>query len=116
MSGETHRFQHPAIVCRCMDVTAEEMVQAFNVMVKYLGTVDADTYRRISGAVTGFCQGRGCLQHLQRTLANEARKAGINLNPDLLLPKRRPPLQPVPLGLFADPKVLEEALEEVVSK
>ncbi len=107
------KAKHPPIVCRCMDVTADEMVQAFQVMLKHLGIVDADTYRRISGAMTGYCQGRGCLQHLQRTLANEARKAGVELDPSLLVPKRRPPLQPVPLGLFADPKVLEEAIKEV---
>ena len=99
--GETHRVSHPAIVCRCMDVTAEEMIQAFNVMIKFLGASDPDTYRRISGAVTGFCQGRGCLQHLQRTLAGELRKHGIRLDMDKMLPKRRPPLQPVPIGLFA---------------
>jgi hypothetical protein len=54
VSGETHRFQHPAIVCRCMDVTQEEMIQAFNAMVKFLGAYDADTYRRISSVMNGY--------------------------------------------------------------
>ena len=107
MSRETHRISHPAIVCRCMDVTLEEMIQSFQVMLKYLGATDPDTYRRISGAVTGFCQGRGCLQHLQRTLVGELRKQGIEVDMDKLLPRRRPPLQPVPIGLFASPEVLE---------
>ncbi len=109
MSSETHRFEHPAIVCRCMDVTQEEMIQAFNAMVKFLGSFDADTYRRMSGAVTGFCQGRGCLQHLQRILSGELRKMGVQLDPDKLVPKRRPPLQPVPFAVFAR---LEEGGEQ----
>ena len=107
MSEETHRFQHPAIVCRCMDVTQEEMIQTFDAMVKFLGSYDADTYRRMSGAVTGFCQGRGCLQHLQRILAGKLREIGVQIDPNKLLPKRRPPLQPVPMGLFYDPEAVE---------
>ena len=35
---------HPAIVCRCMDITEEEMLMAFKVMVRFLGTADPDTY------------------------------------------------------------------------
>ena len=101
MSGETHRISHPAIVCRCMDVTVEDMIKAFEVMIKYLESVDADTYRRVSGAVTGFCQGRGCLQHMQRILFSEASKRGIKLSDKELLPRRRPPLQPVPIAVFA---------------
>lgn len=108
MGEETHRITHPAIVCRCMDVTMDEMIQAFNAMVKFLGSYDADTYRRISSAMTGYCQGRGCLQHLQRILAGKLRESGVKLDMDKLAPKRRPPLQPIPMGLLYNPEVLKE--------
>jgi hypothetical protein len=29
------------------------------------------------------------------------------MDPDKLMPKRRPPLQPVPMGLFYDPEAVE---------
>ncbi len=99
------REKHPAVVCRCMDVTAEEMIRAFKMMKEFLGAVDVDTYRRISSATTGYCQGRGCLQHLQRMLYSEARKEGIDVTRLNLLPRRRPPLQPTPIGVFASMKL-----------
>ncbi len=99
---------HPAIVCRCMDITEEEMLMAFKVMVRFLGTADPDTYRRISSATTGYCQGRGCLQHMQRYLAKGMRELGMSLDMDRLVPRKRSPLQPVPMGLFYNPEVLKE--------
>lgn len=107
MSNESGRG-HPAIVCRCMDIAEEEMLMAFKTMVRFLGTADPDTYRRISGSTTGYCQGKGCLQHMQRYLARGLRELGMGIDMDKLVPRRRPPLQPVPMGLFYNPEVLKE--------
>ena len=93
--------KEPIIVCRCMDVTVEEMRKAFKIMVKFLGTTDVDTYRRITSATTGYCQGRACLQHLQKILYSLSKPLGTQLSVDELLPKRRAPLQPTPIGVFA---------------
>jgi len=95
------RKNEPAIVCRCMDVTYEEMVKAFEIMRELLGTADVDTYRRISSATTGYCQGRACMQHLQRILFSKSREKGLEASAEKLIPKRRPPLQPTPIGVFA---------------
>ena len=93
--------KEPTIVCRCMDVTADEMKKAFEMMVKFLGTTDVNTYRRITSATTGYCQGRACLQHLQKILYSLGKSVGSQLSADELLPKRRAPLQPTPIGVFA---------------
>jgi len=93
--------KEPTIVCRCMDVTADEMRKAFEMMVKFLGTTDVDTYRRITSATTGYCQGRACLQHLQKILYSLSKSVGTQLSVDELIPKRRVPLQPTPIGVFA---------------
>jgi len=97
----SEKKMEPTIVCRCMDVSLEEMIGEFQVMVKYLGIADADTFKRISSAMTGYCQGRGCMQHLQRILFSEAKKAGIDVSKLRLVPKKRPPLQPTPIGIYA---------------
>lgn len=93
--------KHPAIVCRCMDITLEEMTETFRIMKELLGIVDIDIYRKMSSATTGYCQGRACLQHLQRIFYSEVRKLGLDPSKINLLPRRRPPLQPTPIGVFA---------------
>ena len=100
--------KEPTIVCRCMDITLEEMIGSFQVMRKYLGIIDADTFRRISSATTGYCQGRGCLQHLQRILFSEAKKAGKDPAKIPMVPKKRPPLQPTPIGVYASMKLEDD--------
>ncbi len=101
--------RQPTIVCRCMDRTQEDMVNAFRLMVRALGVEAADinNYRRFSGATTGFCQGRGCLALMQRIYVEEMRKLGVSVDMDELRYKVRSPLQPIPLAVFVRPSVEE---------
>ncbi len=101
---------HPAIICRCLDRTQEDMIGAFHMMIDFLGIDGADinAFRRFSWGTTGFCQGRGCLALMQRIYVNEMRKLDVRISPDELKYKARSPAQPVPLGIFA-----KNNLEEV---
>ncbi len=80
------------IVCRCEDVTEEDLKRAFE-----SGFRDLESLRRFTGFGTGFCQGKSCLCHAARFLA--AVKGGDDMVSDP--PRTRPPLRPTPFAAFA---------------
>jgi sarcosine oxidase subunit beta len=75
-------------VCRCEDVTLEELRHALA-----LGYSSIEELKRITGFGTGPCQGKECQAQVARLVEAER-----------LVPKAftaRPPFSPTPLGLLA---------------
>jgi NAD(P)H-nitrite reductase large subunit len=81
------------IVCRCEDVTEEEIIEAID--KGYTTLNDLKRYLRVG---TGPCQGRTCLGLIEKILA---RKLGKRID-DLEKTTVRPPLKPVPLSIYGD--------------
>jgi NAD(P)H-nitrite reductase large subunit len=79
-----------ALLCRCEDVTLAEIERAFSE-----GHRDLESLKRYTGLGTGWCQGKQCVVHCGRWLAE---KTGAL--PDAPVTPR-PPLHPVPIGLCA---------------
>ncbi len=78
------------LVCRCEDVTLDEVEGA---VAK--GQRDLESVKRYTGLGTGWCQGKQCVVACARVLAE---KTGVA--PELPI-TARPPLHPVPLGALA---------------
>jgi NAD(P)H-nitrite reductase large subunit len=78
------------LVCRCEDVTLDELEEA---LAK--GHTDLESAKRYTGFATGWCQGKQCTALVARLLVERGGR----------LPERpitpRPPLHPVPLGHLA---------------
>lgn len=80
------------ILCRCEDVTADDIAHAVA-----SGYDDVEEVKRYTGFGTGPCQGKDCLRAVALAIA-----AASGRSPSELAPfKSRPPLAPVPLKLFA---------------
>ena len=87
------------IICRCRDVTLKEVEDAIDEGYDSLELIKRKT--RIS---TGTCQGRTCIQLVQRILA---RKTGKDVE-NMKIPRERTPIIPVPM------KYLEKGIEKEV--
>lgn len=80
------------IVCRCEDLTKEEIIDAI-----HQGYTDLEELRRKLRIGMGPCQGRVCLPLVQKILEKETgKKVQIESYPTY-----RPPLVPVSLGSLA---------------
>lgn len=80
------------IMCRCEDVTIEDLKQAFSE-----GYRDLESLKRYTGFATGFCQGKCCLAHAARFLSEL--KGGDDTVTDPI--RTRPLLHPTPAHRFA---------------
>jgi sarcosine oxidase subunit alpha len=80
-----------ALVCFCEDVHADEIEAQVAA-----GYGDPELVKRRTGALTGPCQGKYCLQAFSCMLA--AGEAGTSQTPIPALPTARPPLRPIRLG------------------
>lgn len=80
------------IVCRCEDITEEEVLDAIEE-----GYTDLEELRKKLRIGMGPCQGRVCVQLVMKILE---RKTGKKV-PKVSLPKSRPPNVPVSLGTLA---------------
>ena len=84
-----HAAAHPdAMVCFCEDVRAHEVRAELAA-----GYTDPELVKRRTGALTGPCQGKQCLQAF-------ACLAGTDT---VTVPTARPPLRPVRLGDLVPP-------------
>ena len=81
------------IVCRCEDVTEEEIMEAMN-----QGYATLDELKKYLRVGTGPCQGRTCFKVIEKMLAKKTGKA----IEDLEAPRVRPPLKPIPLYVYGD--------------
>jgi len=81
--------ENPIIICRCEDVTLEDIEEAFK-----NGFKDIESLRRHLNIGTGPCQGKTCIPLLEKTLAQLSGKNEIETI------STRPPESPVPFGAF----------------
>lgn len=79
------------IVCRCEDITAEEIRDAI-----HQGYADMESLKRYVKFGLGPCQGKTCILLAAQILARET---GRTLD-QVMTPTTRPPVDPVPLGFF----------------
>jgi len=84
-------MNHETIICRCEDVTYQEVVDAVDEGYKTL-----DEIKRKLRCGMGPCQGRTCLRLIARIIRE---KTGKRLD-EIKMPRTRPPEKPVPLGIF----------------
>ena len=90
------------IVCRCEDLTEEEIGKAIA-----SGRRDIESLKRLTGIGTGPCQGKSCMSHAVRILAEATGKSPEELGTMRL----RPPLQPVEIKVLAA-HTIQKAKEE----
>jgi len=77
------------LVCRCEDVTIQELDHAIE-----KGYADVESLKRYTGFGTGWCQGKSCLALCSRILRERGGSAELPFTP-------RPPVHPVTLGALA---------------
>lgn len=87
------------IICRCRDVTEEEIKQAIEE-----GFDTMELLKRKTKIGTGTCGGRTCLRLVKRILARET---GRSMR-EIALPRERSPIVPLPLRFVAGEKMREE--------
>ena len=80
------------IICRCEDVTEEDVVKAIKD-----GYTTLDELKHVLRLGMGPCQGRTCIPLAARILVRETGKKVSEIE----LQTSRPPVVPVPLGLLA---------------
>lgn len=85
--------QRKTIVCPCQDVTLGDILDAID-----HGHTNVETVKRATAVFMGACQGKTCAPHVQAIIDGENGE-------DYRRPSARLPLQPVLLGLLADPEV-----------
>jgi len=88
-----------AIVCRCEDITEEEVIQAI-----HQGYTDIEELRRKLRIGMGPCQGRVCLPLVKKIIEKETGKKIADKD----MPTCRPPVIPVSLGSIAQKNKQEE--------
>ena len=84
-----------AIVCRCEDITKEEVINAIEE-----GYTDLEELRKKLRIGMGPCQGRVCIQMVIKILEKKTKRKVSKIS----LPTSRPPIVPVPLGTLASDK------------
>lgn len=83
--------KQPIIICRCRDVTLEDVEKVLNE-----GIEDIESLKRILGIGMGPCQGRTCIPLLISILSRRLKKSPE----ELLIPKVRAPIVPLPISLL----------------
>ena len=84
------------VVCRCEDLTEEDIIRAIEE-----GYDDLESLKRYTGATTGPCQGKGCLMHVIRILSQKTWKSPDEIG----VTTQRQPVNPVPLYVLAAGRV-----------
>jgi NAD(P)H-nitrite reductase large subunit len=77
------------LVCRCEDVTVQELEHAIE-----RGHTDIESLKRYTGFGTGWCQGKWCVALCARLLVERGGTAEMPITP-------RPPLHPLRLADLA---------------
>jgi len=83
------------IVCRCEDLTEEDIVEAIEE-----GYDELEKLKRHLRLCMGPCQGKTCMLLARRILGRET---GKDIE-EMKEPTARPPSQPIPFSLLASPK------------
>ncbi len=79
------------IICRCEEVTEEEIVQAIK-----SGANSVDEIKKFTRASMGLCQGRTCRKAVEKILARET---GRKLE-DIGVSSYRKPVRPIKLNVM----------------
>lgn len=74
------------IICRCEEVTKEEVVKAIR-----RGATTVNAIKRWTRVGMGLCQGKSCLQWVAKILSEETGKSMKNIKPHT----SRPPVRPI---------------------
>jgi NAD(P)H-nitrite reductase large subunit len=77
------------LVCRCEDVTLDELEEAIT-----RGHDDLESLKRYTGFGTGYCQGKSCVALCARILTERGGEASLPITP-------RPPFHPMKLSDLA---------------
>lgn len=85
------------LICRCEEVTEEEIVAAI-----HAGATSLDEIKRRTRMGMGLCQGKTCGHLAARILARELCCSVGEIAPY----HTRPPARPLPLGVFAEDQTL----------
>lgn len=85
-----------SIICRCEDVSLEEVERVIDE-----GYTNLEEIKRLLRCGMGPCQGRTCLILIARTLS---RKTGRPIS-QMQFPTVRPPIRPVSIAVFATSKL-----------
>lgn len=80
------------VICRCEDVTYGEVVRAVE-----SGLTTTEEIKRVLRCGMGPCQGRTCMRLIARIIA-EKTGAGASA---VTLPRSRPPVRPVEIGILS---------------
>lgn len=80
------------IICRCEEVTEEEIVEAIREGAESLNDI-----KRRTRAGMGLCQGSSCRRIVSQILAEEQGRALGDIPPSTF----RPPVRPIKLGVLA---------------
>lgn len=86
------------LICRCEEVTKEEVLAAIEMGAQTLWQV-----RRRTRLGMGLCQGRSCQRLVARILADAIQ---VPME-EVLMPSYRPPVQPVPLETLCSGEYLD---------
>jgi len=73
------------IICRCQDITEDEIVAAIK-----QGATTLDEIKRLVRAGMGPCQGRTCRRLVTQILARELKKPVAEIYPSTFRPPNRP--------------------------
>jgi len=84
------------IICRCEDITEDEIRQA----IRENGFTTIDEVRKNIRAGMGMCQGRTCQALVRRILSEETGKKPEEILP----PKNRQPSKPTEISVFLEEK------------
>lgn len=86
-------MQNNTILCRCEDLTQKEIRDLID-----KGFTSIDEIKRVSRCGMGPCQGRGCRQQVAQEIATATNQ---NLD-EIKIPKFRPPVKPIKLGVLLE--------------
>lgn len=79
------------IVCRCHDVTEDDIISAIR-----NGYDDLESLKRLTGITTGHCQGKTCMRLVMDLIYQETGKVVQKTT------RIRAPVVPVPLGSLVE--------------
>jgi len=105
LGGEGVGVEKATIICRCNDVTLEDINKAIEA-----GIDDFELLRKYLKIGFGPCQGRGCLLIAARIFA---RRMSKSLGDVLVNYSVRPPITPIPAKYFTTVSLAFQGGEEV---
>lgn len=91
--ARTPKNSSPTVVCRCEEVTEDEIRQVIRE-----GHDTLEAVKRVLRTGMGHCQGRGCLRAIARMIEQETGRPVAEQR----WPRPRPPLKPLPMGMLGE--------------